>query len=453
MCSNCLTTSKKSKFFTKDGNKYCLTCLKELYPRCYNCKKRTKRLTLTKISNCNICPNCIINDPYYQCADCEDYFNSNIHPYIILHNYNNDKVCDSCQESYSPCSICRNHIYYEDIFTCNLCNTCYCGNCRHSCNEMDDEFKFLDGKPCKEMPFDRYVGVEIELMSKKGLSKIPNVQRGSDGSISTVAYYSKPIELRVYPAKGDTLIKHITDVTNAIKECKVNDSCGLHIHLDLRDQKTSDDIYKFFNIYLAFEDCLYAMLPPLRIDGGYSRPLRQYKYFTRQDINYLPISTGRYLMSNFTALNKHNTLEIRGHSGTLSHVKILNWIYINLSMLEYAKTYDEDFIKSVQKMPLSKEKVKLFANTFKLPDNIVKYYYARVKLFHSNPKLINDIMHKYELLAEINTIRNTISQIPSWDERELLDLKINSLGKEIDQITKKYSKQFNKDYKISFEGK
>lgn len=96
------------------------------------------------------------------------------------------------------------------------------------------------------------------------------------------------------------------------KKARVNKTCGLHVHFDMRT-KTSRQATFIGKRVARCVPALKAMLPMSRRNNQ----------FCRQDIS----SRGeRYAFVNTTAYRRHQTLEIRGHSGTTSFTKIINWI-------------------------------------------------------------------------------------------------------------------------------
>ena len=79
--------------------------------------------------------------------------------------------------------------------------------------------------------------------------------------------------------------------------------------------------------------------------------------------------------TRYNAINLHShfyrgTIEFRHHQGALNHIKIINWIDYNLSILDYAKKrYNADDIKLLQE---TKEKPLLQLRTLAKIINLSK---------------------------------------------------------------------------------
>ena len=99
---------------------------------------------------------------------------------------------------------------------------------------------------------------------------------------------------------------------------KIDSSCGLHIHLDSRDGNGESRANKL-------EKCLpilNLMVPQGRLNNQYCRNDRSKR-------------GGRYAKINTESLSKHNTVEVRLHSGTTDFRKISNWMRILFSISEF----------------------------------------------------------------------------------------------------------------------
>lgn len=117
-----------------------------------------------------------------------------------------------------------------------------------------------------------------------------------------------------------TMLQTICDALNRAG-ATVNDSCGLHVHFDMRHmangKKMSILAHRLGKTVLA----LKQLLPKSR----------QNNRFCKTVINKLSdkdYGDARYAFVNMKSYSKHKTLEIRGHSGTTDGVKIVNWIRI-----------------------------------------------------------------------------------------------------------------------------
>jgi hypothetical protein len=137
----------------------------------------------------------------------------------------------------------------------------------------------------------------------------------------------------------------------------VNDTCGLHVHLDMRGR---DEKRAFGNLVKA-QKLFFAMLPRSRFRSSYCKPntcLEMEKH------------SGRYWAINPQSYEEHHTIEVRCHSGTVNAEKINNWIAL-LSSIAYGKSVTQ--IDSLKDLPLAIRKKK----------PLMEYISARVEKFKS----------------------------------------------------------------------
>lgn len=210
-------------------------------------------------------------------------------------------------------------------------------------DEMGAVMKFLKSKD-KQIVFqaktpqtkDNYIGVEIEFfcdlnpedlsfkLYEHGLGKHVFLTR--DGSIKPDGSMY-PHELNILGKEKEIkeIVSNVSKVLLAAN-AKVNKTCGLHVHLDMRNR---DHIVAFHNLVSA-QNILFAMNPFSRQSGTYCR---------RQDTKVFKEAAGggnrdmRYFGINAAAHAKHNTIEIRMHSGTVQASKINNWIDLLLCII------------------------------------------------------------------------------------------------------------------------
>lgn len=109
-------------------------------------------------------------------------------------------------------------------------------------------------------------------------------------------------------AKMKHLLKHI--------KARTNKSCGLHVHLDMRTR----NVHESFSKLVLASPLLYKMNPYWRKTGNYSQP-NVYETF-QQELS----RSMRGLGINPLAMNRHTTLEVRIHKGTLNTQDIYNWV-------------------------------------------------------------------------------------------------------------------------------
>lgn len=184
---------------------------------------------------------------------------------------------------------------------------------------------------------DNYVGIEIELASKKdrefimdklfdaGLGK--NICIKGDGSITAgrgaLEGYPHPHEVCVLARQSEFIdvVNRVCKVLNDQCEVKVDKSCGLHVHFDMRNR----DVNKSFSNLVSCQNFLYSMIPAQRKHSNYSKPVKG-KTFRQLDDRYYGINTEAY--------RKYKTLELRMHSGTTDAKKITGWASLILAIID-----------------------------------------------------------------------------------------------------------------------
>ena len=182
---------------------------------------------------------------------------------------------------------------------------------------------------------EKHIGIEIEcLMPKtdlqvflaffrKGLDKIVRVD--GDGSIrtckSTKGYNS--FEIKVLTTKKK-LAKDLKDVMKVLKSlgAKTNDSCGLHIHLDIRNRDYDHCMERLYK----YQKMLYSRIPKSRKKSKWFRRVKKetgtrFNYYTYKNEKYV-----NYIGDAFNTRHIDDTIEVRIHHGNLNYKNILNWI-------------------------------------------------------------------------------------------------------------------------------
>jgi hypothetical protein len=100
----------------------------------------------------------------------------------------------------------------------------------------------------------------------------------------------------------------------------VNRSCGLHVHLDMRNR----EVQKAYSNLVSVEKWLYAMNPKSRRNNDFCRPAPSGNFEEAKN-------AGRYRSINAVAYDELRTLEVRVHAGTVNATKINNWIRVLLA--------------------------------------------------------------------------------------------------------------------------
>ena len=165
--------------------------------------------------------------------------------------------------------------------------------------------------------------------------------------------------------EGEAGLKELEKVCWVLEFCdvKVNDSCGLHIHMDAADF----DLQTWKNLALSYkhlERVIDSFMPQSRRQNYYCKGLSSISASdiqAAQSINDLQAAFGnnRYRKVNLEAYARHRTVEFRQHSGTTNFTKMENWIRFLNGLITFAKAGIAG-TTSLDNIPFLDEKQKLF---------------------------------------------------------------------------------------------
>lgn len=241
---------------------------------------------------------------------------------------------------------------------------------------------FEDKKPRTN---EHHVGVEIEFICKKNkfdLAKLlfdagisDNLTLKNDGSLRNEEEYPYTHELCVLAPEStmaDVMRKVITVLDDA--GSKVNNRCGLHVHLDIRNRNKE---VVFHNLVNA-QNMLYSMNPRSRLDGTQSNgdaDTAWSKKMVTDDFNaaLAIVARSKYYGINNGTHERLKTIEVRIHSGSTNYAKIMNWITILTAIASTTVKHEG-----------TKRTTHTFAERYNLSDAIVEYMNERIKKFNPN---------------------------------------------------------------------
>lgn len=172
----------------------------------------------------------------------------------------------------------------------------------------------------------------------------------------------KGVEVASFIGKGVDNLQHITDVALELSKagCKVNDNCGLHIHVDAVDLSIRQ-VGNLLAHWFKIEQCLQFSLPERRRNNEYckllgskiqvpkhlpllSSPENFYcfvapvnlGYFENQDrrVNFNIVN---YTRAMFYGSDVRKTIELRWPEGTLESADIKGWTVLFLYFIEICK--------------------------------------------------------------------------------------------------------------------
>ena len=159
--------------------------------------------------------------------------------------------------------------------------------------------------------------------------------------------------------EGEAGLEEVRIAASALEAAgaKVDKRCGLHVHFDARSMNLKA-VKNLFKLWLKFEDVLDTFQPPSRrgtannycltnldhsiIDAGNHRS-QCLGMFRKIDLcknmeQMKALYPSRYRKLNIHSYFRHQTLEVRHHSGTTSPEKITNWVRLMARMFDAAET-------------------------------------------------------------------------------------------------------------------
>lgn len=152
----------------------------------------------------------------------------------------------------------------------------------------------------------------------------------TDGSVRGSSARPNAHEL-VLCAELERMPEVIDRVCEALKRpdvnAGVNKTCGLHIHLDMRNDDV-DTAYR--NLVHSYEPLLSKLVPESRVVNTYCKPP------TTADFEDAQGEDDRYRAINSCAYSAHTTLEVRIFAGSVNANKIKQYLAI-VSSIAYAE--------------------------------------------------------------------------------------------------------------------
>lgn len=161
----------------------------------------------------------------------------------------------------------------------------------------------------------------------------------TDGSLTG----NNTFELVSPVLEGEAGLQQLQKVCWVLDFCnvKVNNSCGLHIHMDAADF-TIETWRNLAMTYRRLEPVIDSFMPDTRRNNRYCKCLTgisERSIMEAQNIMQLrsAFRNDRYHKLNLEAYARHRTVEFRQHSGTTNFTKMENWIRFAANMITFAK--------------------------------------------------------------------------------------------------------------------
>ena len=152
----------------------------------------------------------------------------------------------------------------------------------------------------------------------------------------------------------------VLDLCNA----KVNDSCGLHVHMDAAEF----DLQTWKNLIITYkrlEKVIDNFMPQSRRDNRYCQALTTISETTINRASHIgelraAFDYDRYHKINLEAYVRHRTVEFRQHGGSTNFTKMSAWIHFLAKMITFAKQGKVKNNTTLQNIPFLTESEKLY---------------------------------------------------------------------------------------------
>lgn len=161
----------------------------------------------------------------------------------------------------------------------------------------------------------------------------------TDGSLSG----TNTFELVSPVLEGEVGLRELQKVCWVLDYCnvKVNDSCGLHIHIDA----AGFNLQTWKNLILTYkhiETVIDGFMPNSRRNNTYCKSLRsitERRILGASSLRDLQnaFAGDRYHKLNLESFSRHRTVEFRQHGGTTNYMKMENWIRFISNMITFAE--------------------------------------------------------------------------------------------------------------------
>ncbi len=206
------------------------------------------------------------------------------------------------------------------------------------------------------------VGINVRVEGYNHTDSTEHWKLVADGSLTG----NESFELVSPILHGEKGLKDLEKVCWVLELCnvKVNESCGLHIHMDAADFT----INTWKNLALGYkrlEKVIDAFMPTSRRNNRFCEgfaDITEHNIKNAVTICDLRRAFGndRYHKVNLEAYARHRTVEFRQHGGTTNFVKMSSWIHFLAKLITFAEQGEVQARTTLQNIPFLTEREKIY---------------------------------------------------------------------------------------------
>jgi hypothetical protein len=196
-----------------------------------------------------------------------------------------------------------------------------------------------------------YVGIEIEMIYSGKYEVLKreliaaklhrNVCLKDDGSLRAchnAHYATKELTLLCKVSEVEDVLKRLDGVLSHPEiDAYANRSCGLHVHLDVRNRKAA---LVYMNL-VRIQNILRGSQPVGRINNTHCRANTSDNLASQQEGG----GGNRYWVVNGQSVSRHNSIEVRIHEGTTDCESIYNWVTFLNAIAEHKSEIPKNELK------------------------------------------------------------------------------------------------------------
>lgn len=327
-CEACQAEVANGDVVTCDsGEAFCEECYSENFTPCSDCGCEVANTDVVcSEGGEGYCASCY-DDNFTTCEVCRCEVSND----DSICSEGGETFCESCYcDIYTRCDGCGCEVLIEECT--HQDHGSYCEGCATDNIEIDTPEFWSGSDKCKETGSLRKYGVELETSNSSGyVDWLDQAAFGAteDGSVSGMEFVSAPLY-------GDDGLRAIRQFCQGAKlsHFQVNNKCGFHLHVDLTNS-TPAQRKAIALAYHYTREIWHKFIDSRRRDTFYSK--LNIGYWDHKDIieGYdKPKASTRYIWVNWEAFDKHSTVEIRSHHGTVDAQEVCNWVKAHVKFID-----------------------------------------------------------------------------------------------------------------------